>query len=83
MIKADFQIEDLQRRVNDLSTMNEMLLEQNAQYRQNVRTSQANLSLNGSIQPNTGLNTGSIHQGSIHQPVAVPAVQVAQVNNVS
>ena len=68
--------------------MNEMLLEQNAQYRQSVRTSQAGL---GSLQTNngintainTGLNTGSLHQGSIHQPVAVPAVQVAQVNNVS
>ena len=31
------QIAELQRRVQDLTTMNEMLLEQNAQYRQNNR----------------------------------------------
>ena len=33
----NFKIAELQRRVADLSTMNEMLLEQNAQYRQNNR----------------------------------------------
>ena len=33
------KVAELQRRVADLSTMNEMLLEQNAQYRQNNRHS--------------------------------------------
>lgn len=51
--------------MSDLSTMNEMLLEQNAQYRQN-RTSQANLGISG-------------QQMQQQVPVGVPTVAVAQV----
>lgn len=56
-----------------------MLLEQNAQYRQNARTSQSNLAMNNSIQAANGMSqtlAGSLHQSV---PVGVPAVAVAQV----
>jgi len=57
--------------------MNEMLLEQNAQYRQNSRTSQS-MQANGIGQPVNQL--ANQLTGSIHQSVGVPAVAVAQVS---
>lgn len=60
----NLKISELQRQVHNLSTMNEMLLEQNAQYRQNSRQTP--------IQPITVHPVPGIQQPGIQQsPVCV------------
>jgi hypothetical protein len=63
--------------------MNEMLLEQNAQYRQNVRTSQASQSSLVLNQTNNGMNSGIIQSmpANMGPNMSVPVNVVPQVRS--